>query len=84
LLTWAAQRDRHYIIGWGSGVEIRTHAGLFVRVGLLGALPALVGAAITVPGERWIGVVVGLACFLVACLFEAVVQYMPDHPWFTF
>ncbi|WP_045877118.1 hypothetical protein [Pseudofrankia sp. DC12] len=78
LICWAWPRDRRFTADWGGSVEIRTHPGLFVHVGLLGALPALAGAAIAVHGRRWIGIAVGIACFLLACLFEAAVEYLPN------
>ncbi|MBL7494029.1 hypothetical protein I6A60_06400 [Frankia sp. AgB1.9] len=78
LLRWAARRDRHFHVNWGGPVDIRTHAGLFLEVGLLAALPALLAAVIGARGKRWIGWTIGLGCLLVAALFEAAVQYDPE------
>ncbi|MBL7492319.1 hypothetical protein I6A60_29005 [Frankia sp. AgB1.9] len=83
LLRWAAGLDRHYNVDWGGPVEIRTHAGLFLKMGLLGSLPAFVGGIVAAGVSRWIAVAVGLGCILVACICEGVVQYLPQ-PWFTF
>jgi hypothetical protein len=83
LLKWAAKLDRHYIADWGGQVEIRTHAGLFVKMGLLGALPAWAGATAATRGKRWVGILIGLGCFAAGCIGEAVVTYV-YKPWFTF
>ena len=75
-LQWAAKRDRaHRIV---NGPVRHDHAGLFIIVAALTAIPAFV-CALTRP--RVLGWIVLLACLLLGCVCELVVSAAPD-PWF--